>query len=641
MTRTILAAFPFFAFLTLTTSAHAQKTTSPFDQFKQATWLKDADIAIAKSTEIYTFSVENTEGSPKVAITKTVDEWVHPAKLNLSFANRIHINDEVSVSDIKLRVKGSNKLSKSDVLLHDVQEDDIFYSDSKAADYRLAFTDLTEINHAYTTKIRDARYLSLVFLSERYPIAEKDIVFDIPDWLDVAFKEYNFEGFNITKTSTANPKNGGKRLVFTVREMAGYKHETKAPNAKRVFPHLLLLFKSFKNKGQKEQIFENVGDLYAWYRGICKNIGNTPSTLATQVNQLVANKKTDMEKISAIFYWVQDNIRYIAFENGIMGFKPDACQNVYKNLYGDCKGMANLLKQMLILAGFDARLTWIGTNDIPYDYATPCLAVDNHMICTVLLNGKKYFLDGTEDYIALGDYATRIQGRQVLIEDDKGYLLDNVPSFGIDRNQIQQNIEFTLTNNLLRGTLKAEYIGETKTQILQTYDHIPKDKRIDALKGFIGSGNSNMSVKTVEISSTEEREKSFTVKAAFELNHIVSVSGKEMYLTLDVDKDFGDFVLDSTRRYDLAFPYPFDDKTITTFTLPEGYKVDYLPTAVAVNAAFLKGELKYEQKGNTIIYTKRFALPETTIKKKDFAAWNKLMKTIKAFYKDQIVLVKL
>lgn len=81
-----------------------------------------------------------------------------------------------------------------------------------------------------------------------------------------------------------------------------------------------------------------------------------------------------MEKIEAVFYWVQDNIRYIAFENGIMGFKPEAASKVYQNRYGDCKGMANLLKEMLKICGYDARLTWIGTNDIPYDYKTASLA---------------------------------------------------------------------------------------------------------------------------------------------------------------------------------------------------------------------------------------------------------------------------
>ena len=89
--------------------------------------------------------------------------------------------------------------------------------------------------------------------------------------------------------------------------------------------------------------------------------------------ELTANAKSDEEKIRNIYYWVQDNIRYIAFEDGIAGFKPDEANNVLTKRYGDCKGMANLTRQMLKAAGFDARLTWIGTNHISYDYSTPSL----------------------------------------------------------------------------------------------------------------------------------------------------------------------------------------------------------------------------------------------------------------------------
>ena len=78
--------------------------------------------------------------------------------------------------------------------------------------------------------------------------------------------------------------------------------------------------------------------------------------------------------------------------------------------------MANLLKAMLIEAGFDARLTWIGTKRIAYDYSTPSLAVDNHMICSLVKDGEIIFLDGTEKFNSLGEYANRIQGKQVQLK---------------------------------------------------------------------------------------------------------------------------------------------------------------------------------------------------------------------------------
>ncbi len=528
---------------------------------------------------------------------------------------------------------------KSQINEHSEESDDIFYSDSKAVDYGIEFEDLLPINHFVIEEIRDVRYLPSVFFVEYQPIADKEIIFEIPQWLDIDFKPFNFEGYNVSKDVTKAP-NGDQIVTFRAKAIAGYRSEERAPNAKRIFPHLLLLPKSFKVDGVKQQIFETAGDLYQWYTGICKDIGNENESLKTKVAQLTADKKTDLEKIEAIFYWVQDNIRYIAFENGIMGFRPEACHKVYKNLYGDCKGMANLLKQMLLIAKYDARLTWIGTNDIPYDYSTPSLAVDNHMICTVFLEGKKYFLDGTEDYIALGDYATRIQGRQVLIEDGKNHILDHVPTFSQDRNRIVQNINLTLNNNGLQGALDASYDGETKTRILYGYNHIQNQRKEDALKAFIGSGNQNMAVKTAETSSIDDRKNPFKVKATFDLAHVMTTSGNEMYLSLDLDKDFADYVLDSIRVYDLEFSHTFDHQTTTRFTIPTGYKVSYLPETVSAELPFLKTTLKYEQQGSQLLYTKSFTLPDNLIKKANFAQWNTIMKKIRAFYKDQIVLVK-
>src|SRR6185295_5135482 len=251
------------------------------------------------------------------------------------------------------------------------------------------------------------------------------------------------------------------RTTFTIKDIPAFQNEPSSPNHALSSPHIICVSKAYTENGQRKVLFESVKDLYGWYSTVCADIGNNPNELKARVAALTADKKTDMEKIESIFYWVQDNIRYIAFENGIMGFKPDAAQNVLKNKYGDCKGKANLLKEMLKLAGYDARLTWIGTSDLPYDYTLPSLAVDNHMICTVILNGKRYFLDGTEEYIALNDYAQRIQGKQVLIEDGKNHILDKIPEFPADRNKEILNVKMNIIDNAITGNAVAEYNGES------------------------------------------------------------------------------------------------------------------------------------------------------------------------------------
>lgn len=125
--------------------------------------------------------------------------------------------------------------------------------------------------------------------------------------------------------------------------------------------------------------------------------------------------------------------------------------------------MANLMTEMLKSAGLEAYMTWIGTRHIPYDYTLPSLAVDNHCISTVVLNGKEYFLDGTEKYIPFGDYAWRIQGKEVLIGKGDKYEVKKVPFQDIDKSKILTQTVFQLKDNVLKGHVKATLTGEQRT----------------------------------------------------------------------------------------------------------------------------------------------------------------------------------
>src|SRR4029078_9703939 len=288
---------------------------------------------------------------------------------------------------------------------------------------------------------------------------------------------------------------------------------------------------------------------------------------------------TDIEKVESIFYWVQDNVRYIAFENGIIGFKPDAAQNVFKNKYGDCKGKANLLKEMLKLAGFDARLTWIGTSDLPYDYTLPSLCVDNHMICTVLLNGKKYFLDGTEEHIALNDYAQRIQGKQVLIEDGKNFILEKIPEFSAQRNKESKTTKMTITEDKLTGTSTIEYNGESKIMVQSIFSSIRKDNKNDALSSWIKNGDANVDVSNIKNPDFTDRQKPLQLTFDFKANNQITRTGNELYVIVGGDKDFSNYELPADRGNDYEFDQKYYYPVQPELAIPAGYKVDYLPGA--------------------------------------------------------------
>ena len=121
-------------------------------------------------------------------------------------------------------------------------------------------------------------------------------------------------------------------------------------------------------------------------------------------------------KARNIYKWVQQNIKYVAFENGMEGFIPREANLVCSRRYGDCKDMASIMTAMLQHAGVTAYFVWIGTRSLPYEYSqVPLPIADNHMISAIKLDTSFIFLDGTDSHCVFGTPPEHIQGKDALI----------------------------------------------------------------------------------------------------------------------------------------------------------------------------------------------------------------------------------
>jgi hypothetical protein len=383
--------------------------------------------------------------------------------------------------------------------------------------------------------------------------------------------------------------------------------------------------------------------LYAWYRKLVLSVENDRDVVSKLVQELIADKETSQEKIRTLFYWVQDNIRYIAYENGIMGFKPEAAQTVLQNRYGDCKGQANLLREMLLAAGFDARLVWLGTKGIPYTYEKPSLLVDNHMICCVIYNNERIFLDPTESNIAMNDYADRIQGRQVLIENGDEYILDSIVTFSCERNL--ETTELTLkldpATNVLNGNQKLVINGESKTGFLSSYEELRTDDKEEALNAYLRNGNKNVSVSDVIMSDLNKREQPIEISSGISFRNQVTAFEDELYVSLENDYAMSALKFDSTRKSDYIFNHKYNLQSNIVFEIPEGYTVDYLPDDFNVDIDEFHFNFKMRQAENKIIYSKDIHFSSTWLRMSFFNQWNKAITALNKYYKEQIVLKKI
>jgi hypothetical protein len=123
------------------------------------------------------------------------------------------------------------------------------------------------------------------------------------------------------------------------------------------------------------------------------------------------------------------------------------------------------------------------------------------------------------------------------------------------------------------------------------------------------------------------------------LKNRVSSFDNEMYVDLDYMEEFSSLDFKERKR-DYEFSFKKDYESIITLEIPAGYKVSRLPESYTSKNDAYSMNISYEQKGNTIVYKKRFTINNGTIKKADFQNWNQSIESLKKLYNDQITLTK-
>jgi transglutaminase-like putative cysteine protease len=556
-----------------------------------------------------------------------------------SKSNVIFYDDYSSVKNLVCKKNGTS-LGLLPVVYSNFEKAEVFHDDVKLCAYKVDMVKNQNTEFLYTKEYGNPRFFSKIYFHESYPIEEKTLVFEIPEWVSLDIREFNFEGYKIEKTEKAIPAKKAKEIRYVLKSLKPIPDERHKPNIAKTHPHLMVTVKSYKGKLKSESYFSTHNDVYAWCKNLADSVDNNPEVFADKLKEIKGNEKDSVLVMEKVFYWIQDHVRYIAFEDGIMGYKPQAASKVYNMLYGDCKGMANLTKTMLRSLGYDARLTWIGTKDIPYSNDLPSLGVYNHMICTVFLGGKKYFLDGTENFIALNDYAERIQGRPVMIENGKTYLKDVIPSFETERNKVEIKSKMDINGKLLKGQSTITLNGEEKTNFLRNVNDIKTENQVKAISSYLKSGNPDVSIVKYSNSNFNERRNPFTINSEYEISNKVfySKDKKEIVLLPEKDGEFENFIFDTTRVSDYEFYNRYFLTSVCDITIPGGYAVKSLPQSVNISNDTYDFSLSYAQVGNAIRQSKKIVIKKTLIRQSNFKTWNEDISKLKKFYNEPLTL---
>lgn len=539
--------------------------------------------------------------------------------------------------------KKGKKIKVTDFKTQDSHSNSVFYDDSKETGFDFPQTVKGAIcNVTANMFYKDIHLLPVFYFSSYVPVEQFKFLVSAPENVELKFILKNNEK-NIISVNQYQ-KGNTNYWEFTAKNSLPIDRLGGSPSAAYFEPHVIIHVASYTKSSEKTNVLSNVEDLYKWNYSFTTNINKEPSSILKNLADSLTNGiKTEKEKALKIYQWVQSNIKYVAFEDGLEGFTPRQALDVCLKRYGDCKDMSSLITSLLKIVGIKAYYTWIGTNHIPYTYTEVFLPItDNHMISTANIDGNWYFLDGTDPNCIFGFPSKSIQGKQALVGiTSSEYKILDVPIIEASRNVSIDSTFINITDNGIKGKSSINYFGYYGVDVWNRLQYKSGDEEKDYVKARLEKASNKFILGDYQIKKVDNNTKQINLSAHFELPNYSKKIVDEIYINLNFDKFYSGSSIDTQLiKVPLQNEYGYTKKQYTELEIPEGYEVSYKPNNFKLNNSIFDFDIKYFISQKKIITIQEIVYKPLLIQAFEYPIWNASIQKINSYFKEQVVLKK-
>ncbi|TXD69383.1 DUF3857 domain-containing protein [Aequorivita lipolytica] len=519
-----------------------------------------------------------------------------------------------------------------------------FYDDTKSINF--IYSNLKKGSTSklkYSQKIKNPRFLTPFYFGDFSPIAQNKFSITADASVNLKFKQFNTEGVNIAFTK--QEKRGKIIYTWELKDVKAFDYESQSSTYKNVLPHVVPFIASYQVNGNTVPVLNETRDLYNWYYSLVKDVNQEPADpeLIALTKSLTDGLDSNLEKVKAIYYWTQRNIKYIAFEYGLGGFIPREANQVFKKKYGDCKDNSSLLYKMLEIAGLKGHLTWIGTRKIPYSYEeVPTPIVDNHMILSYFDGSDIYYLDATGRNIPIMYPSSFIQGKEALIAlDDSNYRIAKVPIIPAEKNSVKDITQLKIEGKQLVGSTKVEVSGYNKIDYIYALGNLnTKSERDNFYNDIFQKGNNKFIAQNILETNKDDYDKNMIVSYKFTIGDYLQQFGDQIFINLNLNKNISQYRTDPNRKRDIEVDYKNYFTFETELLIPQGYQVDYLPESQTFGNDFIKATINYTQLDGKIKYKHTVTCDFLILDLNQQKEVNELIKNVEKAYKEVVTFTK-
>lgn len=569
------------------------------------------------------------------------ENGIHNNKESFTYSELVKLIDYDAYSVVNVKGK-EKKIKVSQTAEKNSSSSSVFFDDIK--ERQLIFPNLEtgskKVYH-YKREFVDPFLLHKYMFIGGFPIKNATFEVKTDKNINIGYKIFNDP--NNTIEFEKKEVKGKFVYTWTLKDVKAYKFESNSPGILHSAPHIDIYIKDYTINNTKTEVLDDIDLLHKYYQVFVTNINKKECIdLKKITEEITKDKTTEEEKIKSIFYWVKDNIKYVAFENGYEGFIPREASLVFERKFGDCKDMANIIVSMAAYANVkNVNLSWIGTREIPYSYtelATP--AVDNHMIASYKKGDEYIFLDATDRETRFGLPSSFIQGKEALVNNGTTYNIVKVPVVSAINNKVDDIVKIKIQNDKLKGNGRMEFNGFNRSMTLMQIGDASGKSRFEMIKSLVLKGNNKFNLNSYTEENIGNRDLPYFVNYDFELDNYLIKVDKEVYLNPFLHKIFEKNPIQKDRitGYDFEIISFFNSEY--EYEIPSNYSLKYIPKDFTLENELLKVGTTYTKGDNKITVKYTFEVKKLVIEPNDFQLWDDSIKKMKSNYSETLILIE-
>ena len=205
---------------------------------------------------------------------------------------------------------------------------------------------------------------------------------------------------------------------------------------------------------------QNWSEIASWYADLCApRLAAVTPEMKSFVRKTISWKKSDMEKITSLFQYVSQRIRYtgITDEETAPGYEPHDVSRTFERGHGVCRDKAALLVSLLKLAGFEAYPV-LFMSGYPKDDDVPNIYFNHAIVGVKGKDGKDILMDPT--FETTTDLLPAYLGNcSYLVATKKPTTLKRSPVIPAENNLLDIDNVAEISGTALNGKVTLDFKG--------------------------------------------------------------------------------------------------------------------------------------------------------------------------------------